>query len=249
MKSLEAKRIVVVGGSRGVGLQIAELAMSAGAQVLAVARDQTELDRLKIVSPDLATLACDASNDAAPAAIFALGKPDAIVVAAGAIPPTSALQELKWEEFSRNWNVDVKASFLLCKAALTQPLKPGSHIVLLSSGAAIGGSPISGGYSAAKRMQMFMAGFCQQQSDRLELDLTFTAVAPARIMPETRLGKAAVDGYTRHLGITRQAFIDGMPDKQSAADVATAVIDTMLGKYASMGPSLIVSGKGVEAVP
>lgn len=248
MKNLGGKRLVIVGGSHGVGRKIVEAAAAKGADVLAVARDATTLKQLRTDLPQITTLSCDAADDGAPDTVFAAGEPDAIIIAGGAIPPTSPLQELEWEDFSRNWNVDVKASFLFCRAAIRRPLKPGSHVVLLSSGAAIGGSPISGGYSGAKRMQMFMAGFSQQQSDRLNLGVKFTAVAPARIMPETRLGNTAVEGYVRNLGVTREGFIEGMPDKQSATDVARAVIEVLLGEHAAMGPSVIVSGKGVEAV-
>ena len=226
-----------------------EDAAAEGADVLAVARDPEILEQLRSDLPQVSTLALDAADDNAPDAVLMTGPLDAIIIAGGAIPPTAPLQDLEWEEFSRNWNVDVKASFLFCKAALTRPLNPGSHVVLLSSGAAIGGSPISGGYSGAKRMQMFLAGFSQRESDRLKLDLRFTSVAPARIMQETQLGDAAIEGYVRNLGTTRAAFIAGMIDKQSASDVARAILEVLLDKYAALGSSLIVSGKGVEAVP
>jgi hypothetical protein len=43
------------------------------------------------------------------------------------------------------------------QAALNQPLKPGSRVLVVSSGAAENGSPMSGGYGGAKRMLWFMA--------------------------------------------------------------------------------------------
>src|SRR5260370_1177087 len=45
---------------------------------------------------------------------------------------------MNWEEFTGTWNSDVKASFLLCKAALRLPLSRGAMTILTSSGAAIG---------------------------------------------------------------------------------------------------------------
>ena len=65
-------------------------------------------------------------------------------------------------------------------------------MILISSGAGIGGSPISGGYAGAKRMQMFLASYCQKESARLGLGIRFAALVPMRLMPETELGKVAV---------------------------------------------------------
>lgn len=45
---------------------------------------------------------------------------------------------------------DTQAAFHLIKTALTMPLSSGSAVVLVSSGAAIDGSPLSGGYAGAK---------------------------------------------------------------------------------------------------
>ena len=131
------------------------------------------------------TLAADATMDTAPDQVFAALEPDVLVICAGALAPAAPVHELSWEAFSANWETDVKASFLFCKAALRGPLKPGTRIVLISSGAALsGGPPFAGGYAGAKRAQMFLADHCQKESDRLGLDLRFMALAPMRIMPE-----------------------------------------------------------------
>jgi 3-oxoacyl-[acyl-carrier protein] reductase len=38
-------------------------------------------------------------------------------------------------------------------------LRPGSRVVVFSSGAALGGSPLSGGYAGAKATQRFIAAY------------------------------------------------------------------------------------------
>jgi hypothetical protein len=50
-------------------------------------------------------------------------------------------------------------AFNFCKAALLRPLPAGALVVLISSGAALAGSPISGGYAGAKRTQIFIKRF------------------------------------------------------------------------------------------
>ena len=244
MKSLQGQNVVVVGGSRGVGRAIVEAALNEGATVLAVARGQQSLAQFAQDIPGLKTLAVDATADSAPDQVFAALQPDILVICAGALPPAAPVHQLSWEAFSSNWETDVKASFLFCRAALRGPLKPGTRIVLISSGAALsGGPPFCGGYAGAKRMQMFLAGYSQKESDRLGLGLHFMDLAPMRIMPDTGVGKAGVDGFAAYSGIQPADFIAGMTDMQTPADVGRAVVALAIGK--SRVGSFAVSGSGL----
>jgi hypothetical protein len=96
-------------------------------------------------------------------------------------------------------------------------------------------------------MQMFMANYCQKESDRLGLGIRFMAVAPARIMPETDIGKTAVAGYSRYLGISESDFIQGMIARQSPQDVADAIVALVDGRGKFSGNIFMVSGKGIES--
>ena len=120
--------------------------------------------------------------------------------------------------------MDVKIAFHFLKAALSRPLPANATVIVVSSGAALGGSPISGGYAGAKRTQIFMANYSQKESDRLGLGLRFMALA-LRIMPDTDLGRHAVAGYSRYLGISAADFVQGMTSPPAAPDVAAAVIE------------------------
>ena len=244
MGSLQGQNVVVVGGSRGVGRSIAEAALDEGATVLAVARGEQALAQFAREAPGVKTLAVDAAADSTPDEVFAALEPDVLVIAAGALAPAAPVHELSWEAFSVNWETDVKASFLFCKAALRLPLKPGSRVVLISSGAAFsGGPPFCGGYAGAKRMQIILAGYCQKESDRLGLDLRFVDLSPMRIMPGTGVGKGGVDGYAAYSGIRPADFIAALTDMQTPADVGRAVVTLATGK--SQGRSFTVSGSGL----
>jgi NAD(P)-dependent dehydrogenase (short-subunit alcohol dehydrogenase family) len=131
------------------------------------------------------------------------------VLCAGAFPPAAPLHEQSWEQFAINWETDVKMAFHFCNVALSLPLRAGASVVLISSGAALAGSANSGGYAGAKRMQIFIANYSRKESDRLGLGLRFTALAP-RMMPDSELGKHAVAGYSRYLGISAADFIQSM---------------------------------------
>src|SRR5437870_2779501 len=99
-------------------------------------------------------LSLDATHEDAPSRVFDVLQPDILVLCGGAFPPAAPLHEQSWEEFAVNWESDVKITFHFFKAALSRPLPAGSSVILISSGAALAGSPNSGGYAGAKRTQL-----------------------------------------------------------------------------------------------
>lgn len=222
---LAGKNVVVIGGSKGLGRSIVATAHAQGARVLAVARTQEPLAQLANDFPGVRVLQLDATDEHAPDGVFATVLPDILIVSAGAIPHTAPIGEQSWEQFSRNWNADVKLSFLFSQAALNTPLPQGASVILIASGAALGGSPLSGGYAGSKRTQMFIADYAQQVSERMKLGLRFFALVPQGMMPETDLGKAAVAAYASYQGITTQDFIRNMGAPQTTEDMAHAIVE------------------------
>jgi NAD(P)-dependent dehydrogenase (short-subunit alcohol dehydrogenase family) len=156
---------------------------------------------------------------------------------------------MTWSQFAVNWESDVKMSFRFCKAALGMPLQQGSTVILISSGAGLGGSPISGGYAGAKRTQMFIANYSQKESNRLQLGIRFIALAPSMIMPDTSLGRFAVEGYAKYLGVPIEDFVSSMKGPQTPYDVANAVIELLSYPTERTGSIFTVSHEGIAAVP
>jgi NAD(P)-dependent dehydrogenase (short-subunit alcohol dehydrogenase family) len=245
---LTGKKVVVIGGSRGVGRQVVEVAIRDGARVLTVARQDGPLRQLAQEVPGAEILSLDATDQAAPGKVFDVLQPDVLVLSAGALPPAAPLHELNWQQFRVNWETDVKMAFHFCKAALTRPLAVGSSVILISSGAALQGSPISGGYAGSKRAQIFIQNYSQKESDRLGLGIRFMALAP-RMMPDSDIGRHAVVGYSRYLGITPAEFVQGMESPPTSFDVANAAIELVTNPDPSKGNVFVVWGKGLEPVP
>jgi NAD(P)-dependent dehydrogenase (short-subunit alcohol dehydrogenase family) len=248
MARLAGKIMAVIGGSRGVGRQVVEAGIRNDARVLAVARQEGPLRQLAQEVSGAEILSLDATDEGAASKVFDVLQPDILVLCAGAFPPAAPLHKQSWQEFAVNWEADVKIAFHFFKAALSRPLPAGAPVILISSGAAFAGSPHSGGYAGAKRTQLFMANYSQKESDRLGLGLRFMTLAP-RIMPDTELGKHAIAGYSRYLGISEADFIQGMASPPTSSDVATAVIELVTNPNRSKGNVFIVSGMGLEAVP
>ncbi len=240
------KNVVVIGASRGLGRSIVAAMYAEGACVLAVARSAEPLKQLTADFPGVRILALDATSEGAPAQVFETLAPDVLVVCAGAIPHMAPLVEQTWEQFSRNWNSDVKLSLLFTQAALTTPLSVGTTVILMSSGAAVNGSPLSGGYAGAKRMQMVLANYAQKEADRLQLGLRFLALVPGGIIPTTELGKVAVEAYASSLGISTADFIKNRGVTPTAEDVAHAVVECASNPQERAGKAFLVSGAEVK---
>jgi NADP-dependent 3-hydroxy acid dehydrogenase YdfG len=149
-----------------------------------------------------------------------------------------AIDAQSWESFSAPWNVDVRIAFEVCRAALARPLRPGSTVVIVSSGAALKGSPLSGGYAGAKRMQMFLAAYSQRVSDARGLGIRFVAIAPAQFIAGTRIGDAAAAAYGAPPSATP---LD--PQGVARAILAIAAADDHAGE------TVTVTGAGLNAVP
>lgn len=204
--SLKDKTVVVTGGSRGLGLGLVEALVAEGARVTVVARGAAALaavgKRLGV-----ATISADVTDEAAARLILAGSRPDILALNAGTPPPMGRLDEISWADFTVPWETDVKAGLNWLKAALTVPLKPGSRVLVGSSGAALAGSPRSGGYAGAKRMLWFMAKYANGVSDEKNLGIRFQVIVPRQMVLGTGTGDAGASAYARALGITPEAFV------------------------------------------
>src|SRR6266536_1702311 len=128
------------------------------------------------------------------------------------------LQHQTRETFSVNWHTDVRIAFHWLREALLKPLRPGSRVVVISSGAALAGSPLSGGYAGAKATQRFITGYAQDEAKRAGLGITFTAVLP-QITPLTGLGGPAVRAYAARSGQSEGEYLQQMGEPRFDAVV------------------------------
>ena len=106
------------------------------------------------------------------------------------------LDQLSWAEFSATWETDVKAGLYWLQAALNLPLRPGSRVLVGSSGAAVNGSPMSGGYAGAKQMLRFMAKYANGIAKQKGLGVKFQAILPMQIIGGTGVGDEASRAYS-----------------------------------------------------
>ncbi len=247
MHNLQGQKAVVVGGNRGLGLAMVESLVARGARVTVVGRDE---QRLKAVASRLGVdvVRGDATDEALARNVMGEVRPTLLLLNAAALPGLAPIHEQTWEGFSRTWNNDVKATFHWLQQALRLPLSKGSRVLLSSSGAAVNGSPLSGGYAGAKRMIWLMAEYATGLSQELELGVTVQVLIPRQMIGETEHGRVAAEAYAKRKGVSVSEFLAGfgapMSPKQVGEHVATLLTDPKYERgvaYAVKGDTGMVS--------
>ncbi len=239
---------IVVGASRGLGRGIAISLTQAGAPVIAVARTETALAELAGGAGNITPEVADATDPTAASGLLDRYDPQALVLVAGATPVVLPLQEQTWETFSANWHTDVRMAFHWAREALLKPMRPGSRVIVLSSGAALQGSPLSGGYAGAKATQRFISAYAQEEANLAGLGITFTAILP-RITPLTDLGRPAVQAYAKRGGQTEEEYMAQMGPPVTPEAAGAAVVELVQADPATVAPAYLLTGAGLKQLP
>jgi NAD(P)-dependent dehydrogenase (short-subunit alcohol dehydrogenase family) len=245
---LAGRSAVVVGASRGLGRGIALAFADEGARVVAVARSASELAELAASGANIRAEVADAADPTTSVRILGEYLPDVLILVAGATPVSLPLHEQTWETFSVHWDADVKIAFGWLQAALLNPLPPGSRIVVVSSGAAVNGSPASGGYAGAKATQRFIAAYAQEESDRAGLGITVTTVLP-RMTSAGEVGREGIRAYAARSGQAEADFVARMGPLMTAEMAGSALVELVSADPASVAPGYLLTGAGLEKLP
>jgi NAD(P)-dependent dehydrogenase (short-subunit alcohol dehydrogenase family) len=232
------KRAVVVGGSRGLGRGAVDALVAGGAEVVAIARDVTPLHA------SIRRMAGDATDEALAERVLREESPDLLLLCAGGQPVLGNIHELTWEQFRVNWDIDAKLAFVWLRQALRLPMRQGSHIIVVSSGAAAQGSPVSGGYAAAKRAQWFMAGYAATESERAQLGIRIHCLLPI-LNASSELGRAGIAAYAQRAGVSDEEFVKrfGPPLTPAIFGAAVAELAAQPGKWSEL--AYRVTGAGL----
>ena len=246
MVNLSGKTAVVVGASRGLGQAVAKALARSGASVITVARSKGA-EPIENVQVEVA----DASEATVPTRILGQFDPDIVILVAGAVPSMRPLQEQTWESFEVNWQSDVRIAFHWLREILLKPLKPGSRVVVFSSGAAVGGSPLSGGYAGAKATQRFITAYAQTEAKRAGLDITFSSVLPF-FSPKTGVGSPAVNAYAVRSGLSVDDFLASIVRTNgstvSPEGAGDAIVELVTKSASEVSPSYMLNGTGLKAL-
>jgi 3-oxoacyl-[acyl-carrier protein] reductase len=199
------------------------------------------------IQPEVA----DAGDATVAASLLDRYEPEAVILVAGAPPHMRPLQQQTWETFSVNWQTDVRITFHWLREALLTPLRPGSRVVVVSSGAALNpnGSPLSGGYAGAKATQRFITGYAQDEARQSGLEITFTTVLP-RFAPQTGVGRPAVQAYAARAGQSVEDYLQQVDYSLLTPEIAgAALVELVQADAANLAAAYLLTGAGLQQLP
>jgi len=166
-------RVVITGASRGIGRATALKLAADGAEAMTLC-DVAYLDELKTLAADLRTSGCrvrtlkaDMAKPAAPARVIAvaakaMGGIDAIVGNAGIAAP-ARLVDLDLATWNRVFDINLRANWLLAKAAHPHLKRSKGAIVMLASMAGKVPQLPTGAYSPAKAALIMLTEMMAQE--------------------------------------------------------------------------------------
>ncbi len=153
---LEGRVALVTGGTGPIGIAIADLLGSAGAEVAVADEPGDALERMAI-RLGVATFECDFSDATGLAAVFGaiaerFGRLDVLVCAHGSVPAPRPLLEIPFEDYRRTMAVNLDSTFLAVQEAGRAIVAggQGGGIVLVGSARALASRPGGAGYDASQ---------------------------------------------------------------------------------------------------
>jgi NAD(P)-dependent dehydrogenase (short-subunit alcohol dehydrogenase family) len=219
-----------------------------GAHVVGVARNEALLKDLSselgaAFTPEVA----DVADPSVATRLLAHHRPRTVVLNAGATPSPAPLREQTWENFNTNWQTDVRQVFNFTTQALNLPLDPGSVVVSISSGAALRGSPLSGGYAGAKAAIRFISSYATWDGERTGAGIRFVAVLP-QLTPATDLGRMYTETYAAAEGLTAAQYVERAGGSLGADDLGRGIAD-LVTDDAYDAPAYLITRAGLAPVP
>lgn len=252
--SLKGRTAVVTGGSRGLGLQMAESLGELGARVLVAARKQAELDEavagLRARGIEADSIAADLSEPAAIAAFAQgawdrLGQVDILVNNAGATWGAPA-EDYPLEAWDKVMDLNVRGIFLLSQAIGRMSMIPrrSGRIVNIASIAGLAGNPPGTmqtiAYNTSKAALINFTRTLAGEWGRY--GITVNAIAPGFFPSKMTRGLLATIG---HDSLAGEAPLGRLGDDEDLKG-AVALFASDAGKHIT-GQVLAVDG-GVSAV-
>jgi NAD(P)-dependent dehydrogenase (short-subunit alcohol dehydrogenase family) len=153
--SLAGKHALITGGSSGMGEEISRQMAAAGARVTIVGRSEKRLNAVvEGIGPTAFAIARDISEDGAAEDILAAATerhgPVSILANVAGIMELAPIEETTADSLDRQYRTNVRAPFLLTKAALPQLRATHGVVIFISSMAALAAFPESCAYTSTK---------------------------------------------------------------------------------------------------
>jgi NAD(P)-dependent dehydrogenase (short-subunit alcohol dehydrogenase family) len=235
---LQDKRVVVVGGSSGIGLAVAQLAAAQGAKVVIVSSNAERVWKAaESIGPDAQGQAVDVSDERAIATFFAkLGSFDHLVFTAGDSLQLQELASTDLQQARRAFELRYWAALAAVKYGSPQLRKEGS--IVLTTG--IGGQrPRKGWVLAAS-----VCGTIEALTRALAIELApirVNAVSPGLVRTNLWQNMSVKEREERYESVGKSLPVGRVGE---ASDIAQAYLFLMQEGF-STGQTVVVDGGAV----
>lgn len=211
---LENKKAIVTGGSRGIGLAIAEALVREGAKVTLVARNSEELAKAA-AQIGAKQLVLDVSDPhAVKAASLDFADADILVNAAGVITPIGPIETVDAESWLNLLKVNVFGTFLMTQACIPGLTKSSAGTIVNFVGGGEGAFPNFSAYAASKGA---VARFTETAAAELkEKGIIVNAIAPGAVntrMTEDMIAAGNGAGAQYQKALEQEANPSATPEK------------------------------------
>lgn len=233
-RSLEGRRVLVTGGSLGIGRAISHELASQGASVTIAARSRGALvDALaELPGEGHASLRLDVAQEAewfaAARALETAGPLHGVVCSAGILGPIGRIDEVDVNEFINVLSVNLVGTFLTLRHTLGLLEQAGGRAVALSGGGATAPFPRFDGYAASKAAVVRLV---ENVAETTTVELN--CVAPGFVA--TRMHEQTLESGPERVGppyyerTKRELQDGGYPASEAAGLVSFLISDAAAG--------------------
>jgi len=128
-------------------------------------------------------------------------------------------------------------------------LEEGSVVIAFSSGAALRGSPLSGGYAGAKATIRFVSAYAADESARAGLGIRFVSVLP-QLTPATNLGAAAVAAYAQRQGVDLATYTENLGPALTPEHAGKAILGLVEAPApGAAAEAYVLTAEGLRPIP
>jgi len=208
---LQGRCAIISGASQGLGLEVAKLFVTLGADIMMCARNAEALQKAQKIVAELSqgkskvlAQVTDVSKMEQVNALVAktindIGKVDILVANAGVYGTKGPIEEIDWEEWSDAIDINLKGTVLQCRAVLSHfKSQRAGKIIILSGGGATKPMPFLSAYAASKAAVVRFAETLAEEVKASGIDVN--TVAPGAL--NTRLLDEILAAGSEKVGVT-----------------------------------------------